>query len=47
LPNDTAEVQFCKVFRAVYDLGDRYRAQVTAEYDPSGLSFRDPEKKRD
>ena len=40
----TGEIHFRNVFRAIYDLGDRYRGYVTAEYHPTDLSFRDLEK---
>lgn len=38
---DTGEIHFRNVFRAIYDLGDRYSGHVTAEYHPTDLSFRD------
>jgi hydroxypyruvate isomerase len=41
---DTGEIHFRNVFRAIYDLGDRYRGYVTAEYHPTDLSFRDLER---
>ena len=39
----TGEVNFRNVFKAVYDLGDRYTGHVTAEYEPTDYSFRDLE----
>jgi hydroxypyruvate isomerase len=39
----TGEIHFRNVFRAIYNLGDRYRGYVTAEYHPTDLSFRDLE----
>ena len=41
---DTGEIHFRNVFRAIYDLGDRYSGYVTAEYHPTDLSFRDLER---
>jgi hydroxypyruvate isomerase len=40
----TGEIHFRNVFRAIFDLGDRYRGYVTAEYHPTDLSFCDLEK---
>lgn len=39
----TGEINYRNVFRAIYDLGDRYAGYVTAEYHPTDLSFRDLE----
>jgi hydroxypyruvate isomerase len=39
----TGEINYRNVFRAIYDLGDRYGGYVTAEYHPTDLSFRDLE----
>ena len=41
---DTGEIHFRNVFRAIYELGDRYRGYVTAEYHPTDLSFCDLER---
>jgi hydroxypyruvate isomerase len=35
------EINYRNVFRAIYELGDRYRGFVTAEYHPTDTSFRD------
>jgi hydroxypyruvate isomerase len=40
----TGEINFRNVFRAIYDLGDRYQGYVTAEYEPTDYTFRDLEK---
>jgi len=40
----TGEIHFRNVFRVIYELGDRYRGYVTAEYHPTDLSFRDLER---
>lgn len=37
----TGEINFRNVFRAIYELGDRYRGFVTAEYHPTDTSFQD------
>jgi hydroxypyruvate isomerase len=42
----TGEINFRNVFRAIYELGDRYPGYVTAEYHPTDLSFRDLERVR-
>lgn len=42
----TGEINFRNVFRAIYELGDRYSGYVTAEYHPTDLSFRDLERVR-
>jgi hydroxypyruvate isomerase len=39
----TGEINFRNVFRAIYELGDRYPGYVTAEYQPTDYSFRDLE----
>jgi hydroxypyruvate isomerase len=40
----TGEINYRNVFRAIYDLGQRYPGYVTAEYHPTDLSFRDLER---
>jgi hydroxypyruvate isomerase len=37
----TGEINYRNVFRAIYELGDRYRGFVTAEYHPTDNSFQD------
>jgi hydroxypyruvate isomerase len=37
----TGEINFRNVFKAIYELGDRYPGYVTAEYQPTDYSFRD------
>jgi hydroxypyruvate isomerase len=37
----TGEINFRNVFRAIYDLGDRYNGYVTAEYEPTVTGLRD------
>jgi hydroxypyruvate isomerase len=37
----TGEINFRNVFQAIYELGDRYPGYVTAEYEPTGYTFRD------
>jgi hydroxypyruvate isomerase len=37
----TGEINFRNVFRAIYELGDRYPGYVTAEYQPTDYTFRD------
>ena len=37
----TGEINFRNVFKAIYDLGDRYPGYVTAEYHPTDSTFRD------
>lgn len=37
----TGEINFRNVFRAIYELGDRYQGYVTAEYEPTDFTFRD------
>jgi len=37
----TGEINFRNVFRAIYELGDRYTGYVTAEYHPTDRTFRD------
>lgn len=37
----TGEINFRNVFKAIYELGDRYLGYVTAEYEPTDTSFRD------
>jgi hydroxypyruvate isomerase len=37
----TGEINFRNVFKAIYELGDRYPGYVTAEYEPTGYTFRD------
>ena len=39
----TGEINFRNVFKAIYELGDRYPGYVTAEYQPTDYSFRDLE----
>ncbi len=39
----TGEINFRNIFRAIYELRDRYPGYVTAEYHPTDLSFRDLE----
>ncbi|MCC6862909.1 MAG: TIM barrel protein [Bryobacterales bacterium] len=39
----TGEINFRNVFRAIYELGERYTGYVTAEYHPTDQSFRDLE----
>lgn len=43
----TGEINFRNVFRAVYELADRYQGYLTAEYDPSNYSFEDLERVKD
>lgn len=40
----TGELNFRNIFRAIYELGDRYTGYVTAEYHPTDLTFRDLEE---
>ncbi len=37
----TGEINYRNVFRAIYELGDRYAGYMTAEYHPTDDSFRD------
>jgi hydroxypyruvate isomerase len=37
----TGEINFRNVFKAIYDLGDRYTGYVTAEYHPTDTTFGD------
>jgi hydroxypyruvate isomerase len=37
----TGEINYLNVFRAIFELGDRYRGYVTAEYEPTDNSFGD------
>jgi len=37
----TGEINFRKVFQAIYEMGDRYTGYVTAEYEPTDYTFRD------
>jgi hydroxypyruvate isomerase len=39
----SGEINFRNVFKAIYELGDRYTGYVTAEYEPTDYSFRDLE----
>ena len=43
----TGEINFRNVFRAIYELGDRYPGYVTAEYQPTDYSFRDLDRIRE
>jgi len=43
----TGEINFRNVFRAIYELGDRYQGYLTAEYDPSDYTFEDLKKVRE
>jgi hydroxypyruvate isomerase len=37
----TGEINYRNVFKAIYDLGERYTGYVTAEYHPTDCTFRD------
>lgn len=37
----TGEINYRSVFKAIYDLGDRYTGYATAEYHPTDGSFKD------
>jgi len=39
----TGEINYRNVFKAIYELGDRYTGYVTAEYEPTDYTFRDLE----
>ena len=43
----TGEINFRNVFRAIYELGDRYPGYVTAEYQPTDYTFRDLDRIRE
>ncbi len=43
----TGEINFRNVFRAIYELGDRYNGYVTAEYEPTVPSLQDLAEVRD